>query len=227
MAPVTPHVPPSHPAAGPLRRWMVAAMVLATCVAAGAEEPATARLDQAQTVVREATRKVLTAVTRERDAMRADPTRAWRLVDSIISPLVDQERIGRAVLGKHWRLASAGQRQRFIAEFRNLVLRTYASALTEYAGLQVEFLSPRAGRTDREVTVRTRLPLNGGGTALGVDYRMEYRDQRWQVFDVRVDGVSLVTTYRHSFAGVVRRDGIDGLIAKLVAKNRGASDGGA
>jgi len=174
----------------------------------------------AQRLVRETIDRVVAAVSDQRAAISADPGRARALVNTLVMPLVDQRRIGRLVLGRYWRRASPSQQARFIMEFRTLVMHTYSTALTELTHRNVEYLSPRAA-ANHEVTIRTRIP-QPGASPITINYRLAYRERRWKVFDVTVDGVSLVSVYRNSFGTIIKRDGLDGLIEQLVAKNRGS-----
>ena len=119
----------------------------------------------------------------------------------------------------NWRRASAQQQQALVAEFKTLLVRTYSNALSLYRDQVIDFKPLRARPEDTEVTVRSEIKQRGQ-QALALDYDMEKTSQGWKVYDVKVGGVSLVSTYREDFAGQVRDAGIDGLIKVLVSKNR-------
>jgi phospholipid transport system substrate-binding protein len=105
-------------------------------------------------------------------------------------------------------------------QFRELLVRTYATALMGYSGEQIEYLPTNYTVGDTTVMVSTRLSTNNA-PAIPINYRLRLGDdQTWQIFDVVIDGVSLIANYRSQFTSVIRRQGIDGLIAQLASKNR-------
>lgn len=157
-------------------------------------------------------------VNRQRDAIAADPGVARAVVGKILTPHMDLERTSRWVLGKFWRKATDDQKVRFIHEFRTLLIRTYASAVTEFSGLDLVYHPSDAADTADDVVVRTEVPSNNN--AIAIVYRMHLNSDGWKVYDVVVDGVSLVTTYRSTFFRLVRNDGMDVLIERLAEKNR-------
>jgi phospholipid transport system substrate-binding protein len=122
-------------------------------------------------------------------------------------------------MGANWRRATPQQQERLTAEFRNLLVRTYSGALASYRDQVIEFRPLRAQPGDTEVTVRS-LVRQPGAEAIAIEYDLEKSGAAWKVFDVRVGGMSLVATYRTTFAEQVRNHGIDGLIDSLSSKNR-------
>jgi phospholipid transport system substrate-binding protein len=121
------------------------------------------------------------------------------------------------VLGVHWRNATPAQRDAFVTQFEDLLVRTYSRALVDYRNQKVAFLPARARSAD-EVTVRASID-QGSGPAIPIAYEMYRTDAGWKVYDVAIDGVSLVINYRSSFGQEIRRGGIDGLIQRLAEKN--------
>lgn len=173
----------------------------------------------AQALVEETTIALLAAFKREQASIRRDPAHAYAIVDEILSPHIDYDRVTRLILGKYWRQASPQQRQRFMDEFRALQVRTYATALLDYADIDIRYLPTRqAEHTDRTI-VRTQIPRRNG-MPVSVDYRLHRADGRWKVYDVLVEGVSLLTNYRASIGAQIAQVGIDGVIEQLSAKNR-------
>lgn len=170
-------------------------------------------------LVQQTTKELLTAVNREKEAIRQDSHRASVLVDEILSPHIDYERIARLVLGRYWRQTTPEQRKRFVDEFRALQLRTYAAALTDYTHIQIEYLPLRHGTNEDDVMVRTRVPREGA-PPIGIDYRLHRTNDEWKVYDVLVEGVSLLATFRTTFAIEIKKVGIDGLIDQIANKNR-------
>ncbi len=199
-----------------LARGLTASVVMVvamTIPVSATEEP------PAQVLVRDTTDQVL-AVLKERKAeIEADPTNVFGLVDEYILPHFDFYKMSRRALGKHWRKASPEQRERFVEEFKTLLVRTYAIALARYTDETVEYLAPRK-RKGSAISVRTQILL-ANGPPIPINYEMYSKDDQWKVYDVAIDGVSLVVNYRSTFASQVRRNGVDGLIERLAEHNRG------
>lgn len=149
--------------------------------------------------------------------------RIYELVNEIVLPHFDFDRIARWVLGKHWRKASSEQQQRFTEEFRVLLVRTYASALNEYTEDSVSYLPLTSAPDAEELTVRSEV-AQPGGFPVTINYDMYVKQGEWKVYDVAVDGVSLVANYRTTFSKEIRERGIDGLIDALAARNQQGSE---
>ena len=141
------------------------------------------------------------------------------LVEGKILPLFDFQRMTSIAVARNWRLASPEQQAALVAEFRTLLVRTYSTALSDYRDQEIEYRPLRAAADDTEVVVRSFLRRRGA-EPLTIDYEMQDGVAGWKVFDVKIAGVSLVLTYRDSFAAAVRSGGIDGLIKSLSDKNR-------
>ncbi len=124
------------------------------------------------------------------------------------------------VLGKHWKIASETQRLEFIAQFKVLLVRTYARALLEYSGQKIKYYPAEQNPQSNLAVVKTELTsLNNTQTILPILYRMHQKNEEWKVVDIAVDGVSLVTTYRGSFATQIKKNGFDSLLNDLSKKN--------
>ena len=169
-------------------------------------------------VVTDTTKRMLTVLKDEKSVIRENPDRIYKLVNQIILPHFDFSRMSRWVLGKHWRSASDAQRERFIQEFRTLLVRTYATALLEYSDQEVEFQPVRADPDATDVTVRTAVK-QPGGFPIPINYSMYLSDGTWKVYDVTIDGVSLVASYRSAFSSQIQRGGLDHLIGLLAERN--------
>ena len=141
-----------------------------------------------------------------------------------ILPHFDFPRMAALATGIGWRTASPEQKAELTEQFRTLLVRTYSSALSKYKDQTLEFLPPRESADKSKVIVRSLLK-QPGAQAIAVDYRMSSDSDGWKVYDVVVDGVSLVTTYRDAFSAEVRDNGIDGLIRMLDDKNASLAKG--
>ena len=171
-----------------------------------------------ETLVRDTTDKVLEVLKREREVINNDPARIFGIVDEYIIPHFDFELMSQRVLGKFWHRASGEQQRRFVREFQTLLVHTYAAALREYSDQKIEFLASRAG-DGGQVTVRTQI-VHSGGPPIPIHYEMYKPNGGWKVYDISIDGVSLVINYRSTFASEIRSNGLDALIDRLVEHNQ-------
>ncbi len=178
------------------------------------------RGDDPQALVQSVAEQVLSELRRDKAKLQAHPERVNAIVDRYILPHVDFQRMSRWVLGKHWRRASPEQRRRFVEEFKKLLIRTYATSLLEYTDQTLTFLPFRGDPASGKVTVRSQVE-QPGGFPIPIDYKLHRsKDGRWLIYDILIDGVSLVSNYRASFAREINRRGLDALIETLAEKNR-------
>ncbi len=174
----------------------------------------------ARDLIKFAAETVISYAKTNRTALQEDPTDLYITVNEIISPHVDFPRVARWILGKHWRKASQEQRLVFQDEFRKLLIRTYAKALLKVSDEKLIYPPLKGSVKNGKYTVRSALVLPDG-RKFTVQYRMHNKDQSWKIYDISVEGVSLVSTYRSSFATEIRKVGLDGLLDNLVSKNEG------
>lgn len=174
-----------------------------------------------QQLVEQTTDEILNTLRAEHEEIELRQAYLYEIVDAIVLPHFDFERMASWVLGKHRRKASPDERQQFAAEFKDLLVRTYAKALNENYNQQIDMLPMRESLDGSEVTVRTEVQQKGG-FPIPIDYKMHIKDGSWKVFDVDVDGISLVTNYRTSFSREIRKDGLPKLIQRLAARNQEA-----
>jgi len=177
------------------------------------------------------TKEIFTVLKREQATIHEQPTHLFDLVEEVLLPHVDMEVMSRYVLGRYWRTASAEQRQRFIEEFKNMLVRFYVSALLDDPKQLDELLvntddlihykPVNLDPDTRKTTVRAEVYMPNGGPKVPVSFNLFRNDSgNWMMYDVNVDGISLVTNYRSSFAMEVKRDGLDALIARLAERNQ-------
>ena len=158
------------------------------------------------------------------NTFKADPSlandmgRIMAIVDTKLMPNVNFNRMTASAVGRHWRQATPEQQAQLQDGFKQLLVRTYAGALTEVKNLTVVFKPLRAQPTDTEVVVRSE--VRGRGEPIQLDYRLEKTPQGWKIYDLNVLGVWLVETYRGQFAQEINAKGIDGLIATLAQRNK-------
>jgi len=170
-----------------------------------------------QELVHKTTDDVL-LVLKNNQEIHTDKQKIYQLAEEKILPNFDLERISALVLGKTWRSIDETQKQKFQAEFKTMLLRTYAVALGKYKDQEIEFKPLRMEPGDKQATVKTQI-IQNGAQPISVDYVLAKTENSWKVFDIAIEGVSLVTNYRSQFAGEIKNNGIDSLISKLSEKN--------
>ena len=198
-------------------RSMVLAVAAASLLAVSATFAADTE-SPAQYLVKQVTSSIIEELESGAVSLQDNPERAYEMAHRLVLPHFDFERMARRVLGKRWKAATPEQRTRFVSAFRTLLVRTYAIVLNEYRGQTLTYLEPVPRKKDDEVVVPVQIDLSGSQT-VRVAYAMHGSGSDWKVFDVAIDGVSLVTNYRSSFRSEVARHGIEGLIARLESKN--------
>ncbi|NLO80169.1 MAG: ABC transporter substrate-binding protein [Xanthomonadaceae bacterium] len=171
-----------------------------------------------EALVRETTEKVLQTLEQNKELLQKEPEAVQGLVSELVLPHFDFELMSRLVLARNWREASPEQRQRFVEEFRQLLIRTYGTSLQQYSGQKVEFLPSKPDPDPKRALVRTQI-LQSDGPPIPVDYRLRETEEGWKVFDVTIEGISLVQNYRTSFASEISKDGLDALIERLRQRN--------
>ena len=176
-----------------------------------------------QDLIKQTSQQMIKALQQEKTDLKKNPERVTQLVNEIVLPHFDFERMSRLALGRYWRRADEKQRAEFVEQFRALLVRTYRSALTEYRDQTIKYLPFNDDLSGGDVTVKTEVE-QPGGSSIPIDYRLHTGSGEWKVYDVIIDGVSLVINYRTSFSSEIRQSGISGLIDKLRKRNQ--EDGG-
>jgi phospholipid transport system substrate-binding protein len=197
------------------RRWMHAA-VLALAMPV---RPVLAAEDEApDAMVKRISTEVLDTIKNDPAIQAGDMARISALVDEKIMPVVNFRRMTSAAVGRYWRQATPEQQAALQAEFKTLLVRTYAGALGEVKNHTLSFKPLRARPEDKEVVVRSE--VRGQGDPIQLDYRLEKTPEGWKIYDLNVLGVWLVETYRTQFAQEINAKGIDGLIQSLAERNK-------
>jgi phospholipid transport system substrate-binding protein len=172
-------------------------------------------------LLRKVTDEVLEIVSTDKDIKNGDSKRAMQLVEDKVLPHFNFARMTQLAVGKEWRQVNPDQRKQLAEEFKKLLVRTYSKALTQYKNQKIAFkpFELAAGSTDAKVRTEVRQP---GAKPLALDYYLDKSESAWKVYDIEVEGISLVTNYRETFASEIRANGVDGLIASLKQKNSSA-----
>jgi len=160
--------------------------------------------------------KVLLRDNQER--IKTDAAYVYQLANEVIAPRVDFNRLSGLALGKHWRRATAEQKKEFMKQFQRLLVRTYSTAFREFGEWSLHFVSRRDAADASDVIVRSEIQ-RPGAPPVSVNYRMHQKDGEWLAYDVVIEGISLVTNYRSTFAKEVRLNGMEGLIKRVTNLN--------
>ena len=169
-------------------------------------------------LVQKITDDVLAAIKSDKQLAAGDRQKAMKLAEEKVLPYIDFEQATRLAVGRAWREAAPEQKQRLVTEFRNMLVRTYSNAIQPYEGQQMKVMPVRMKPGDTEATVQNQF-TRAGAQPVKIDYSMRKTDAGWKIYDIVVEGVSLVLTYRSEFDAVVKQEGIDGLIKRLAQKN--------
>jgi phospholipid transport system substrate-binding protein len=171
-------------------------------------------------LIKQVSTEVIDTIKGDKTLQTGDVSKIISLVDTKVMPHVNFQRMTAAAVGRNWRTATPEQQKKLQDEFKTLLVRTYAGALTQVKDQTVQLKPMRAAAEDTEVVVRTE--VKGKGEPIQLDYRLEKADAAWKIYDVNVLGVWLVEQYRGQFAQDISSGGIDGLITKLAERNKGA-----
>jgi len=171
-------------------------------------------------LVKKTAEDVLNIIKTDKEIQKGNKEKIYKLAEEKILPNFDFEKVARLVLGRAWRSASEKHKKEFIVEFKTLLLKTYAVALSKYKDQTIEFKPTRMSDTDEIVVVKSEISQSGG-QPIRVNYALSKNSGNWLVFDIVIEGVSLVTNYRSQFSSEIKRNGMDTLIKKLSNKNKG------
>ena len=192
--------------------FLVAAFLLVSQAAIAAAEPLN--------IVKSTTDQVIERVVSERDTLRENPGQMYNLVSELIFPHFDFPIMAQLVIREHWKAASEETRAGFVEQFRKLLVRTYSIALLEFSGQEINYPN-NEGIDESAKTVLVNQEIEQSGSkSIKLGYRLHRGSGDWKVFDVSIDGISLVKTYRASFSSLIENDGLEGLVANLAEKNK-------
>jgi phospholipid transport system substrate-binding protein len=173
-------------------------------------------------LIKNTAQDVLAIVKQDKDIQSGDQKKVLALVEEKVLPHFDFERMTRLAVGKSWRTATPEQKKALVTEFRNMLVRTYTKAFTVYRDQTIEVKPLKVAPDATEVTVKTAI-IKPGAQPIPVDYEMGKTADGWKAFDLSIEGVSMVTSYRGTFATQIQQGGIDGLIKTLADKNSAAA----
>jgi phospholipid transport system substrate-binding protein len=201
-----------------MKKIFATLLLLGFAAAASAQE-----LVAPDVLVKTVTMDVVDLITKDKEIKSGSRAKLIQVIEGKVLPHFNFTAMTALAMGQNWAKANPEQKKRLTEEFKTLLVRTYASALSAYSEQKFDFRPLRAKANDTDVTVSVRV-LQPGAQPVPIDYSMEKTGSGWKVYDVNVGGVSLVANYRTEFANTVRSSGIDGLIKDLQKKNQSLAE---
>lgn len=195
------------------RGWFAAALLgagLCAQIAPAAEVDAS----NPEQLISTAAKAMLNDLDAHRAEYRREPAKVRQLVDRVLLPHFDTEYAARLVLGRNWNGASPEQRRRFVNGFYQSLLRSYGGALVDFTADRLKVLPYRGDANATTATIRTQVRKNDG-TTVAVNYSLRRTEQGWKAWDVIIEGISYVRSFRDDFSAEVDRNGLDALINRL------------
>jgi len=172
-------------------------------------------------IIEQTSAELLQIVNQQSEKIKNDEGYVNEVINNVILPVIDLQAMGKLILGKHWKTASEEQRVQFIDQFKSMLVRTYAKSVADYGDAKVTVFPPQGGQENgKRHRVKSHLDI-GSGTPLQVDYVFRRTDDSWKVFDLVVDGLSLIKNFRTSFSQEISETSLDALINRLAATNAG------
>jgi phospholipid transport system substrate-binding protein len=180
--------------------------------------PASAQQLGPEELVKQVTADVLETVKSDKQLQAGDRKKALAMAEQKIVPHLDFREAAQLAMGKSWHTATPAQQTQIVTEFRSMLVRIYSNAIQVYRGQTMRVLPVRLAPGATEATVRNQY-LSQGRPPVPVEYAMKKTPEGWKIYDISVEGVSLVLTYRAEFESITRVSGIDGLLKRLAEKN--------
>ena len=203
--------------------FMVSLLAAGSAFAADAAKAAPTSVDTSgpSQLIESSANILLSGIDSRRAEFRKDPTGLYKLVGETLLPHFDTPYAAQLVLGQHWRNATPEQRKRFVDAFYQSLLYTYGDAMVDFTADRLKVLPTKVAPTDERATVRTEIKRSNG-TKVGVNYSLRKVGGQWKAWDVVIDGISYVKSYREDYGSEVQQKGLDAVIARLEAKAQSA-----
>jgi len=162
--------------------------------------------------------QVIKILQDDHELLQKEPERVYKIIDEYILPHLDDVTMAKLALGKNWKKASREQKIAFVGEFRNLLVRTYSKSLLEFSDQEIYFFPVKLAADTHKASVKAEV-VQPGGPSIPMSYRVRIKNNAWKVYDIKIDGISLVTSYRGTFTQEIRKSGMDGLLKYMRDKN--------
>ena len=204
---------------------MTRILVLLLALSAWAGAPARgAEMLAPDVLARVVTDEVVKILRTDKELAAGNQKKVAEIIETKVAPHFEFTSMTRLAMGRNWKQATPEQHKALSQEFRTLLVRTYTTAFTQYKDQTIEYRPVKLAPGESDVVVKS-LIKQPSGQPVSVDYRMEKTDTGWKVYDVKIEGISLVENYRNTFNSEVQRSGIDGLIKSLADKNKSSQAG--
>jgi len=200
--------------------WIASASLYAQFAVAQGAQPAaqaptsSAAAQEPSDIVQSSAQSILKDLEANRDAYRKDPSKIGSLVDKYLLPHFDTQYAARLVLGQYWKTATPDQQKRFVDAFYHSLLQNYGSALADFTADKLKVFPSKVAPGDDHSTVRTEIKRDSGDR-IAVNYVLHKTPDGWKAYDVNIDGISYVKSYREDFGSQIQQQGIDSVIARL------------
>ncbi len=162
--------------------------------------------------------QVIKILQDDHELLQEEPGRVYAIIDEYILPHLDDVTMAKLALGKNWKKATREQKREFVVEFRNLLVRTYSRSLLEFSDQEINFFPVKLAEDTHKTSVKAEV-VQPGGPSIPMSYRVRIKNNAWKVYDIKIDGISLVTSYRGTFTQEIRKSGMDGLLKYMRDKN--------
>ena len=194
---------------------IITILILAVCSLA---TWASAEEQTPEQIIEQTSTELLKIMNEQSDRIKSEEGYVNQVINDLILPVIDLQSMGKLILGKHWKTASEEQRTQFIAQFKSMLVRTYAKSVADYGDAKVKVFPYKGDKKGKRHRVKSQLRI-GSGTPLQVDYVFRRKDDSWKVFDLVVDGLSLIKNFRTSFSQEISETSLDALIERLASTN--------
>ncbi len=174
-------------------------------------------------MIKSVTDEVIAAIRADKDIQSGHKKKLLELIEKKVFPHFNFNRMTQLAMGRNWRAASDEQKKQLVEEFRTLLVRTYTSAFTQYKNEVIDYKPTHIAEADSDALVLSTVKKSSG-QAIAVNYNMEKTDQGWKIYNLKIEGVSLVENYRNTFNTEIQKSGIDGLIKVLMDKNKSLAE---
>ncbi len=162
--------------------------------------------------------QVIKILRDDHELLQKEPERVYKIIDDYILPHLDNVTMAKLAMGKNWKKASKEQKLAFVGEFKDLLVRTYSKSLVEFKDQEINYFPVKLAADAHKASVKAEV-IQPGGPSIPMAYRVRIKNNAWKVYDIKIDGVSLVTSYRGTFTQEIRKSGIDGLLKYMRDKN--------
>ena len=171
--------------------------------------------DTPDVTVKKATNEILAILRKNKKLYTKDSAALYNMVKTQLSPYFDFHTMSKLVLGRNWRSANTDQRTRFANAFRDLLVRTYAKVILKYTDEEIVYQAFRFKPTDKKAIVKTKVVSKKGAPDIPIHYSFFNKNNVWKVFDVSVEGISLINNYRSVYQEKVTKQGLDSVITMI------------